>query len=201
MVLGDEAQENGLAVSLLERLHGLYEKLREATRNHCVNLVTNYRCHHGILELAEKLFYKLPLNCKIPKSSAHPDAPYPLLFFCSSIDDKAQSNTNKQEAEITLKLVAKFAKHWPSKHWGHLDLSQMCFISPTRSQVCELLLWFTPVIMLETLYLITYSQLTVANQLIESLKLHHVRKVRRVPTYIVQGEHCGCCICVLFKTA
>ena len=142
LVLGDEARENGLAVSLLERLHGLYEKLREATRNHCVNLVTNYRCHQGILELAEKLFYKLPLNCKIPKSSAHPDAPYPLLFFCSSIDDKAQSNTNKQEAEIALKLVAKFAKQWPTERWGRLDLSQMCFMSPTRSQVGEVVLQF-----------------------------------------------------------
>ena len=138
MVLGDEAQKNGLAVSLLERLHGLYEKLREAARNHCVTLVTNYRCHPGILELAEKLFYKLPLNC----SSSHPDAPYPLLFFCSSIEDKVQTTMNRQEAEITLKLIAQFAKRWPSERWGRMDLSQMCFMSPTRSQVCELVLQF-----------------------------------------------------------
>ena len=141
MVLGDEAQENGLAVSLLERLHGMYEKL-EAARNHYVTLVTNYRCHPGILELAEKLFYKLPLNCNIPNSSAHPDAPYPLLFFCSSIDDKVKTDMNKQEAEITLKLVAQFSKRWPSERWGRMDLSQMCFMSPTRNQVCGLVLWF-----------------------------------------------------------
>ena len=141
MVLGDEAQKNGLAVSLLERLHGLYEKLREAARNHCVTLVTNYRCHPGILELAEKLFYKLPLNCNI-SSSSHPDAPYPLLFFCSSIDDKVQTTMNRQEAEIALKLIAQFAKRWPSERWGRMDLSQMCFMSPTRSQVCELVLQF-----------------------------------------------------------
>ena len=141
LVLGDEAQKNGLAVSLLERLHGLYEKL-EAARNHRAVLVTNYRCHPGILELAKKLFYKQPLNCKIPNSSAHPDAPYPLLFFCSSIDNKAQSHTNKQEAEIALKLVATFAKRWPSEHWGRQDLSQICFMSPTRSQVCGLVLQF-----------------------------------------------------------
>ena len=142
-MLGDEAQKNGLAVSLLERLHGLYEKLREAARNHCVTLVTNYRCHPGILELAEKLFYKLPLNCNIRNSSSHPDAPYPLLFFCSSIDDKVQTTMNRQEAEITLKLIAQFAKRWPSECWGRMDLSQMCFMSPTRSQVCELVLQFT----------------------------------------------------------
>ena len=140
-MFGDEAQKNGLAVSLLERLHGMYEKL-EAARNHYATLVTNYRCHPGILELAEKLFYKLPLNCKIPNSSVHPDTSYPLLFFCSSIDDEVQTNMNKQEAEITLKLVAQFAKRWPSERWGRMDLSQMCFMSPTRSQVCELVLWF-----------------------------------------------------------
>ena len=142
LVLGDEAQENGLAVSLLERLHTLYGKLGEVAGDHCATLVTNYRCHHGILKLAEKLFYDLELKCNVPDSAAHSAAPYPLLFYCSSIDDKVQSidsTMNKQEAEITLKLAAEFAKEWPSASWGPVDLSQMCFMSPTRSQVCELL--------------------------------------------------------------
>ena len=129
LVLGDEAQENGLAVSLLERLHTLYGKLGKVTRDHCATLVTNYRCHQGILELAEKLFYK-SLSCNVPSSAAHSAAPYPLLFFCSSIDDKVQSvdsTMNEQEAEITLRLVAKFAKGWPM--W------EMCLMSTTRTQV------------------------------------------------------------------
>ena len=129
LVLGDEAQENGLAVSLFERLHTLYGKLGGVARDHCATLVTNYRCHHGILELAEKLFYK-SLKCNVPDSTAHPDAPYPLLFYCSSIDDKVQSvdsTMNEQEAEIVLKLVAKFAKKWPTY--------QMCLMSTTRTQV------------------------------------------------------------------
>ena len=140
LVLGDEAQENGLAVSLLERLHTLYGKLGKVAGDHCATLVSNYRCHHGILKLAEKLFYDLVLKCKVPDTVAHPAAPYPLQFYCSSIDDKVQSIDsimNKQEAEITLKLVAEFAKEWPSASWGPVDLSQMCFMSPTRSQVCK----------------------------------------------------------------
>ena len=140
LVLGDEAQENGLAVSLLERLHRLYGKLGKVARNHCATLVTNYRCHHGILKLAEKLFYDLELKCQVPDSTAHPAAPYPLLFYCSSIDNKVQSidsTINEQEAEITLKLATEFAKRWPSASWGPVDLSQMCYISSTRSQVCE----------------------------------------------------------------
>ena len=141
LVLGDEAQKNGLAVSLLERLLGLYDKLGEAARNHCVTLVTNYRCHRGILELAEKLFYNKALNCNVPNSLAYPAAPYPLLFFCSSIDDTVQainSTINKQEADITLTLVEEFAKKWPTENWGPLDLSQVCFMNSTRNQVCEL---------------------------------------------------------------
>ena len=142
LVLGDEAQKNGLAVSLLERLHTLYGKLGEVARDHCATLVTNYRCHHGILKLAESLFYDLLLKCQVPGSAAHPAAPYPLLFYCSSIDDKVQSvesSVNNQEAEVVLKLVAEFAKKWPKPSWGPFDLSQMCFMSPTRSQVCELI--------------------------------------------------------------
>ena len=140
LVLGDEAQENGLAVSLLERLHTLYGKLGGVAGDHCATLVTNYRCHHGILKLAEKLFYDLELKCNVPGSAAHPAAPYPLQFYCSSIDDKVESvdsSVNEQEAEVVLKLVAEFAKKWPSASWGPVDLSQMCIMSPTRSQVCK----------------------------------------------------------------
>lgn len=142
LVLGDEAQENGLAVSLLERLHTLYGKLGEVAGDHCATLVTNYRCHHGILKLAEKLFYDLELKCNVPSSAAHSAAPYPLLFYCSSIDDKVlsvDSSVNSQEAEVVLKLVAEFAKKWPKPSWGPVDLSQMCLMSPTRSQVCQLI--------------------------------------------------------------
>ena len=138
-MLGNEAQENGLAVSLLERLHRLYGKLGEVAGDHCATLVTNYRCHRGILKLAEKLFYNLALKCKVPNSAAHPAAPYPLLFCCSSIDDQVQSvesTMNKQDAQITLKLVEEFSKQRPNA--SSFDVSQMCFMSPTRSQVCEI---------------------------------------------------------------
>ena len=141
LVLGDEAQENGLAVSLLERLHRLYGTLGEAAADHCATLVTNYRCHGDILRLAEKLFYDLPLQCKVLLSTAHPAAQYqyPLQFCCSSIDDKMQlvgSTINECEATITLDVITEFAKQWPNASWGPLDPFQMCVMSPSRSQVC-----------------------------------------------------------------
>ena len=139
LVLGDEAQENGLAASLLERLHRLYGALGEAAANHCATLVTNYRCHGDILRLAEKLFYDLPLQCKVPPSMAHPAIQYPLQFCCSSIDDKIRfvgSTINEHEAKILLDVITEFAKQWPKASWGPLDPSQMCVMSPSRSQVC-----------------------------------------------------------------
>ena len=199
LVLGDEAQENGLAVSLLERLHALYGKLGDVAGDHCATLVTNYRCHHGILKLAEKLFYDLELKCNIPGSAAHPAAPYPLLFYCSSIDDKVQSvdsSVNEQEAEVVLKLVAEFAKRWPIASWGPVDLSQMCFMSPTRSQVCEPVLVQFMFSTLSTI-LIYSPQLTVANQLINQLKLYQLKRMRRLPTYDVQGWRLLLSSCIL----
>ncbi len=141
LVLGEEAQENGLAVSLLERLQNHYQKLGEAAQQHCVTLVTNYRCHSGILKLAEELFYETPLHCwdqREADGSAHPKAPFPLQFVCSSINDTTQSvseATNEGEARIALQQAHNFAVSWPVEGWGPKDLAQICFISPTRSQV------------------------------------------------------------------
>ena len=73
--------------------------------------------------------------------SAHPDAPFPLLFVCSSIDDTVrsiESNANESEARIVLEQVTKYADNWPVHGWGKKDLSQTCFISPSRSQVREI---------------------------------------------------------------
>ena len=138
LVLGEEARENGLAVSLLERLHKYYGGLGGAAKCYCATLVTNYRCHSAILSLAERLFYKMSLRCGVAHSQTHPDAPFPLLFVCSSIVDTVQSvkcNTNMNEAKIVLKEVAKYAEKWPVHGWGPKDLTQTSFISPTRSQV------------------------------------------------------------------
>ncbi len=140
LVLGKQAQENGLAVSLLERLQNRYERLGKAAQ-YCVTLVTNYRSHSGVLNLAAELFYDTPLRCwdqQKADASAHPDALFPLQFVCSCIDDTARSvseSTNEDEARLVLNQVCKYAAKWPVEGWGQNDLSQLCFISPTRRQV------------------------------------------------------------------
>ena len=138
LVLGDEAQENGLAVSLLERLQKRYEMMGEVAKPYCATLVTNYRCHEKIVELAEKLFYKTPLKCNVSSNSTHPDAPFPLRFICSSVDDKMKHVRNAKygkEAEFALWEAANLAKKWPVDGWGPKNLSEICFMSSARSQV------------------------------------------------------------------
>ena len=100
--------------------------------NHC------HRCHQEILNLSAKLFYKTEL--KIPENEPqinHPKFPYPLLFVCSSIDEKEtiKSTRNDHEAEVILDYAEEVAANWSKRAWGgqyHLD---MCVMSPTRSQV------------------------------------------------------------------
>ena len=139
LVLGNEAQEHGLAESLLQRLHKRYREMpRGVAEQHYATLVTNFRCHKDILNLSGKLFYNSPLECKVPSDSTHPDAPFPLLFVCSSIDTEVKcmkDAQNEEEAIIALREAARLANHWPTDRWGPKDLNQTCFMSPTRSQV------------------------------------------------------------------
>ena len=137
LVLGEEAQRNGLATSLLERLLCQYNvspsfKRMISCLDHC------HRCHQEILSLSAHLFYNTVL--KIPENEPslnHPKFPYPLLFVCSSINENEMSKTTKNydEAKVVLEYAELIAANWSKHIWGgqyHLD---MCAMSSTRSQV------------------------------------------------------------------
>ena len=136
-MLGEEARENGLKYSLLERLQMLYEKCGGQALDYVVSLNTNYRCHKDIVEIPNQLFYenmiKRPLNAH---HDHHPDATFPLLFICSSI---SSTTDDELEAQLILQQVEKFAVHsWPS-NWGKRDLTKICLVTASRPQV----IWFT----------------------------------------------------------
>ena len=138
LVLGDEAREHGLKSSLLERLLCLYKTFpHHISLNYCATLVTNYSCHSEILALPAKLFYPdSPLKCKVPETVTHPNARYPLLFVCSSLDEEVQATdsvTNDSEAKILLQQVSRFTESWP----GSWDAKDFCIITQTRSQVSD----------------------------------------------------------------
>ena len=137
LVLGNEPQENGLGTSLLERLHKHYETLGEVSQQHSISLLTNYRCHSGILMLPSSLFYGSTLQCRVPEDSAHPDAPYPLIFVCSSLDPSVKcirNDTDEAEVRLLLQQVSKFIKNWP-RAWGEADRSRICIMTPSANQV------------------------------------------------------------------
>ena len=83
LVLGEEAQDNGLNKSLLERLQNLYKKTPQLSSHCCASLLTNYRCHKEIVQFSSSLFYEQSQQCQVPDRVAHPAAPFPLLFVCS----------------------------------------------------------------------------------------------------------------------
>lgn len=116
-VYNNMARENGLGVSLLERLLNLYERKfsKPLLGYHRHSLLTNYRCHPSILMLASSLFYECTLLGR-SDSKAHPNAPFPLVFECSSLkqgDYQVSFTINKREAEILVRKALEFVKTWP----------------------------------------------------------------------------------------
>ena len=138
LVLGQEAQKYGLNISVFERLWNVYQSLGPTCVAHqCVHLTRNYRTHKEILSLASGLFYNSTLTSAVPDTIAHPDAPYPLLFVCSSLDnsvEQVEKNSDENEAKVVLDQVKRFVEKWPTQ-WGHKDPSSVCVITPTRHQV------------------------------------------------------------------
>ena len=133
-MLGEEARENGLKYSLLERLQVLYNECGGQALDHMVSLNTNYRCHKDIVEIPNQLFYENTI--KRPHHDHNPGATFPLLFICSSISSTTDNNV---EAQLILQQVEKFTVHsWPS-NWGERDLTKICLVTASKTQV----IWFT----------------------------------------------------------
>ena len=124
----DLARENGLGVSMLERLLNLYQdeyKDKKQLNFHRHSLLTNYRCHPSILMLASSLFYECTLLSR-STSKTHPLAPYPIVFHCSSVQHdrlKVSEASNGREAELLVDKVAEFIEAWPLTEPGHPDIA------------------------------------------------------------------------------
>ncbi len=135
--MGKEAQDNGLSTSIMERLYAEYEKLPNGGRSLHAELSTNYRCHHGILMLPSHLFYESTLLSR-SHALTHPDAPYPLIFVCSSLDETklAREGTDVAEADCVLNEMEKYLNNWP-RYWGDMQ-NAVCVMSSSENQVSNL---------------------------------------------------------------
>ena len=116
-VLSDIARKNGLGDSILERLFTRYKTFKNAATSHAATLLTNYRCHPSILMLASSLFYECTLlSCS--KNMAHPKAPFPLVFACTSFSQEGFSNLpaeNEREAKMLVRKMLEFMREWPTQ--------------------------------------------------------------------------------------
>jgi hypothetical protein len=132
------ARVKGLSTSLLQRLHRLYYHSTDDSvlkNKFMATLLTNYRSHEAILRLPSNLFYECSLLTRSKDSSPHPDAPYPLMFVCTSLE-RAQSNRNSwNEAEVKtiLEVAEKYLKTWPAR-WGSFSADQVCLMARTHQQ-------------------------------------------------------------------
>ena len=131
--MGEEARENGLKYSLLERLCHLYMSLGDAALEHMVTLRNNYRCHADIMQLPNRLFYGNTIEPHALDAQLHPDFQYPLVFVCSSLNYEVDC---KLEAKIVLEQLQSVVDRWPTKQWGERDLTKVCLVTASRTQVC-----------------------------------------------------------------
>ena len=138
LVLGDEAQSYGLGVSLLERLHAEYNSKKFSSKRFCsVTLLTNHRCHSGILMLPSSIYYQSTLQCGKKNDKPHHLSSFPLAFVCSDISQNVATTTgkNENEADVLIKEVEKYFKTWP-RNWNKEE-KKICIMSPSPDQVCS----------------------------------------------------------------
>ena len=144
-MLGDIALNNGLATSLLERLHIKYkEEMSKGDNLPLITMATNFRCHPDILKLTGSLFYRIPLRLPDGKQLLWTQ-PYTsdsacFRFVCSDVDESVQEvteTTNNLEAEVILKELMMISdyRNWP-REWGECDLKKASIMSQSRRQVC-----------------------------------------------------------------
>ena len=136
VVLSDLAQQYELGDSLLERLFDHYKNTsNKCLKNHTASLLTNYRCHSSILTLTSSLFYEHTLLSR-SSSETYPLAPYPLVFTCSSIENRSLKNLpadNLHEAKVLVEKMLTFVQKWPRTMSKPVGL-----LASTRKQVCKL---------------------------------------------------------------
>lgn len=138
LVLGEEARENGLKVSLLERLKAHYRAIGDKANYLQANLTENYRCHKHILKFASEMFYKSSVMQSSVTDTIHSlyGFAFPLVFVCTSAEDINTYNktVNKKEAVILMDMLSQNLKHILEK--------KVCVMSSSRGQVINTCIFY-----------------------------------------------------------
>lgn len=131
VVLGDIARENGLKMSLLERLERRYDEIGVAL--HLIHLDVNYRCHPMLTKFLADVVYKYPITSAV-NCSTRTDCP--CLFLCCHINSDVPSNASAMEIEA--KAVISWLEKLESEAKVPKDKifeDNICVVSSVRKQV------------------------------------------------------------------
>ena len=121
LVLGEEARENGLKFSLLERLQILYRKCGGLALDHMVSLNTNYRCCEELIRIPNELFYESKIKTKASPCQLPSMYIYPLKFVCSSI-------TEETDPEYEAMLLLEETRQFIASSGGHF-VDEVCAVT------------------------------------------------------------------------
>ena len=148
IVLGDIARDNGLKISLLERLERRYDEI--GGECYLIHLDVNYRCHPMLTKFLSDVVYKYPIKSAAAESSPEGwffDAEAcPCLFYCCHIfEDVSEAatvaaNLNAMEAEAKAaiswleKLEPETKEPSEDNNEGTLE-DNVCIVSSFRKQV------------------------------------------------------------------
>lgn len=132
LVLGDEARENGLKYSLLDRLWKTYQRCDSVAKPYTATLIKNYRCHESILAIPNQLFYCSELTSNVPNN---PNGSYSLFFVCSSLSHTQPSP--ELEARVLLNEVAHRCSYTCKER--KMELNEISVVTTTQTQVINCL--------------------------------------------------------------
>ena len=181
------ARENGLKMSLLERLEKRYYEIESSVLFPLVQLDINYRCHPAITTLLSNVVYKYQIQSGLPPSKGHAEANYcPCIFYCSDVTKDPSIldplHSMHIEADAVVSQVKKFFStgKWPNS-WKDFTLRDVCIMSSFRTQVSEsCIVWI-----LLLFYMYCYFQLNIIRK---RLKDSIFRHVTLLPSYAIQGN-------------
>ena len=131
-VIGKMARENGLKVSLLERLEKRYEEI--GANSHFIQLEISYRCHPSVTCLLSNVLYKYEIQSDIKEQAGA--GSYPCFFYCSNV-----SNDSPTDMKLFMEIEANAVVSKLKEHFGSggctetSSLKDVCIVSSFIAQV------------------------------------------------------------------
>ena len=143
--MGDIARDNGLKISLLERLERRYDEI--GGERYLIHLDVNYRCHPMLTKFLSDVVYKYPIKSSADHESLVKVCPC-FFYYCHTISEVSEAATpslSVHAMEAEAKAVISWLKKLESqtKEFEIKNETDVCVVSSFRKQVFIYLYFFT----------------------------------------------------------